>query len=57
MKSLHPQEVNRYLSNVANLTDDILQNIVYRVPLIVMSEPKKELVYKILKTRRDYLLK
>ncbi|MCM3389222.1 HipA domain-containing protein [Ureibacillus chungkukjangi] len=57
VKILYPKEINRYLSNVANLTDDILENIIYKVPPIVMSETKKELVYKILKTRRDYIIK
>lgn len=57
VKSLYPQEISKYLSNVANLTDDVLENTIYKIPPIVMSEPKKELVTKILKTRRDYLLK
>lgn len=57
VKCSHPQEVKKYLSNVANLTDEILENIIYKVPTIVMSEPKKELVKKILKARRDYLIK
>lgn len=57
VKSLYPQEINKYLTNVAKLTDEVLQNIIYKVPTIVMSEQKKELVTKILKTRRDYLVK
>ncbi|WP_052144689.1 HipA domain-containing protein [Halalkalibacter okhensis] len=57
VKSLYPQEISKYLTNVAKLTDEILGNIIYKVPPIVMSESKKELVTKILKTRRDYLIK
>ncbi|PGX79611.1 phosphatidylinositol kinase [Bacillus thuringiensis] len=57
VKKAHPQEVNKHLSNVAKLTDEVLESIIYKVPPIVMSEPKKELVNKILRTRRDYLIK
>jgi hypothetical protein len=57
VKSLHPREINKYLSNVEKLTDEVLRNIIYNVPPIVMSEQKKELVSKILITRRDYLVK
>ncbi|WP_407270374.1 HipA domain-containing protein [Radiobacillus sp. PE A8.2] len=57
VKSSYPQEINKYLANVENLSDEVLQNIINKVPPVVMSEPKKALVAKILKTRRDYLLK
>ncbi|MGG4409240.1 HipA domain-containing protein [Niallia taxi] len=57
VKSLYPLEIKKHLSNVEKLTDEVLENIIYKVPPVVMSEQKKELVKKILKTRRDYLIK
>lgn len=57
VKNSYPQEINKHLSNVAKLKDEVLESIINKVPPIVMSEPKKELVIKILKTRRDYLIK
>ncbi|WP_368222114.1 HipA domain-containing protein [Bacillus velezensis] len=57
VKKAHPQEINKHLSNVETLTDEVIGSIISKVPSIVMSEPKKELVNKILRTRRDYLVK
>ncbi|MBA2174833.1 HipA domain-containing protein [Halobacillus locisalis] len=56
VKALFPDEINKYLPNVATLTDEVLEDIIYKVPPAVMSEKKKELVTRILQTRRDYLL-
>lgn len=56
VKKVHPQEINKHLSNVETLTDEVIESIISKVPSIVMSEPKKELVNKILRTRRDYLV-
>ena len=56
VRSLHP-EINTYLTNISTLTDEIIEKIIFEVPQIVMSELQKELVIKILKTRRDYLIK
>lgn len=56
VKSKHPQEINQHLSKISKLNDYLLYNIIYKVPPEVMSELKKELVFKIVKTRKEYLL-
>lgn len=57
IKQSYPEEINKHLPNIAMLTNEIIETIVDKIPAIVMTQAKKELVNKILRTRRDYLLK
>lgn len=41
VKSAYPLEIKKHLPNVAKLSDEILNDIIYKVPSEVMSEQKK----------------
>ncbi len=56
VKSKHPQAINRHLIKISKLTDNLLYNIIDKVPPEVMSELKKKLVFEIVKARKEYLL-
>lgn len=50
-------DIKSYISKVSILNDSILEEIVYKVPIVVMSDVQKEFVVRLIKTRRDYMLR
>ncbi|WP_462410396.1 HipA domain-containing protein [Neobacillus sp. Marseille-QA0830] len=51
----HP-EIKDYIPQIESLTNQEILNIINNIPQVVMSDSHKELVYKILITRRDRIL-
>ncbi|MED1784254.1 HipA domain-containing protein [Brevibacillus fortis] len=50
-------DIKKYINNLSELTDEIIEKIITGIPSVVMSDLKKEFVLKLIKTRRDYMLK
>lgn len=50
-------QIKDYFEILDSLSDKVIDSIIYNIPDVVMSDIKKTFVSKVLKTRRDFILK